>query len=162
MNLSFDTIIVGSGLGGATVAATLCTKERILIVDAGEGFTGVYAGASSIGSGISSPLMSRRARPVWRMESANTGLNQLIERTSARDLFSRQGILKADENRAGKPGRPTRLWTWESAFIAGTLASLSRQGVKMNLIRAIARELRRARRDLERKKNSGQPVAAAS
>ncbi len=150
MNLSFDTVIVGSGVGGAAVAAALCsdgsfTDGAVLVVDAGAGrderaghderagrderaghderagrderagpaesedregsagrngtfvgtrFSDVYPTASSIGSGISSPLMSRRARPVWRMESAVSALKHLMDITRADALFSKKGILK--------------------------------------------------------------------
>lgn len=60
----------------------------------GTRFSDVYPTASSIGSGISSPLMSRRARPVWRMESAVSALKHLMDITRADALFSKKGILK--------------------------------------------------------------------
>jgi glycine/D-amino acid oxidase-like deaminating enzyme len=94
MNLSFDTIIVGTGIGGACVASVLCTSEKILVVDAGLSSTLNYSPASAIGTGICSPLMSRRARPVWRMETAVSALKDLLSRTGTSSLFSASGVLK--------------------------------------------------------------------
>lgn len=102
MNLSsdfVDIVIAGAGLGGATIAATLCASETVLVLEAGNTPGHVYRAASSIGSGICSPLMSRRARPIWRMETAVRALTSLRSQTKSSSLFSTGGILKPAQSK---------------------------------------------------------------
>ncbi len=90
MNLSFDTVIAGCGLAGACAAFELSASQRVLIIDR----TGPGAGASGTTIGLVSPLMARRARPVWRMAEAVAALNRMIRESNSESLFRREGVLK--------------------------------------------------------------------
>ncbi len=99
MNVLFETVIVGAGLAGASCAAVLSQYSGVLVLDAALSddspeVPAVYTSASSIGAGISSPLMSRRARPIFRMEAAVAALDALRQTTGGAFLFSSSGILK--------------------------------------------------------------------
>ncbi len=94
MNCSFDTIIAGAGLAGASAAFELSRRERVLIIDAW-----IRQAASRIPLGLFSPLMSRRARPVWNVEAAVDSLHRLLEMTSGSDLLLPAGLLKPARTR---------------------------------------------------------------
>ncbi len=90
MNLSFDTIIAGSGLAGACAAFVLSKRENVLILDAAT----PGSGASAIAAGLVSPLMARRARAVWKMEEAVEALDDVLREAQCNELFAREGVLK--------------------------------------------------------------------
>ncbi len=90
MNLSFDTIIAGSGLAGASAAFVLSENERVLVLDARQ----PGSGASGVPLGLVSPLMARRARPVWRMEEAVRSFHYVLEESKASSRFSACGVRK--------------------------------------------------------------------
>lgn len=72
MPTDFDTIVVGAGLAGASVALGLSQAgQRVCVVDS----NGVASGASGSGAGLVSPMMSRKGRPVWRAREALDRLN---------------------------------------------------------------------------------------
>jgi glycine/D-amino acid oxidase-like deaminating enzyme len=99
VNSSFETIVVGAGLGGSSCAATQSESSEVLILDAQtSAVSRAYTPASTVGPGISSPLMSRRARAVFRMESAYSALSEMTRRTGATELFSSDGVLKLSGN----------------------------------------------------------------
>jgi glycine/D-amino acid oxidase-like deaminating enzyme len=86
----YDTIVVGAGLAGASAAAVLAERERVLLLDAGA----AGGGASSAAAGLVNPFGSQRARPVWRFEEALAALEDLLEQAGAGDLFRRIGVLR--------------------------------------------------------------------
>ncbi len=90
MNLSFDTIIAGSGLAGACAAFVLSKRENVLVLDAAT----PGSGASAIAAGLVSPLMARRARAVWKMEEAVEALDDVLREAQCNELFGREGVLK--------------------------------------------------------------------
>ena len=90
MNHSFDTIIAGSGLAGSCAAFVLSENEQVLILDAEQ----PGCGASGVPVGLISPLMARRARPVWRMEEAMQSFHHVLAESKAVRHFSASGVRK--------------------------------------------------------------------
>lgn len=86
----YDIIIAGAGLAGACAAFFLSRQHRVLMLEAER----PAAGASGAAAGMANPLMSRRARPVWRMPEAMTALQEVLEAAGAAHLMRREGILR--------------------------------------------------------------------
>jgi glycine/D-amino acid oxidase-like deaminating enzyme len=86
---SYDLIVAGAGLAGATAALERAARERVLVLDAC-----LESDASRIPMGLISPLLSRRARPVWRLGEAMEALEEMLSETGAGDLLQKGGVLK--------------------------------------------------------------------
>lgn len=99
MSHSIDTIIVGAGLAGACAALHLSRKEHVLVLESND----VAAGASSAAAGLVNPLMSQKARLVWRADAALEALHATLAQADATPLFQNNGILRpaADAGQAG-------------------------------------------------------------
>lgn len=89
----FDVVVAGAGLAGACAAFVLSRDRRVLVIDADE----PASGASGIAAGMANPLMSKRARPVWRMEEALHSFENVVEEAAAGHLVRRQGLLRRAE-----------------------------------------------------------------
>lgn len=86
----FDTIIVGAGLAGASVALHLSRQERVLLIEADK----PGAGASGVAGGLFSPLIALRGRPVWRIDEAIDAFRHQLDIAGATDLFDDRGVLR--------------------------------------------------------------------
>lgn len=121
MNLSFDTVVVGAGLAGCCAALSLAKSEEVLLID--EEAPG--SGASGVPIGLVSPLMARRARPVWRMQEAVSAFQQLVEEADAESCFDHTGVLKAARSaeQADEFKDAARKWSEHGEWIPSTEAA---------------------------------------
>ena len=90
MQYNADIIIVGAGLAGACAAFVLSAEQDVQILEA----EAPASGASGAAAGLVNPLMGRRARPVWRLETALDAVPALLEEAGAPELFPDTGVLR--------------------------------------------------------------------
>ncbi len=88
--MNIDTIIVGAGLAGASVALARSQHESVLIIE--EHKPG--AGASGVAGGLFSPMIALRGRPVWRIDAAIDAFQQQLDTAAARDIYDDRGVLR--------------------------------------------------------------------
>lgn len=98
MSTTYDIAIVGAGLAGVCAALHLSSRERILLLEAGD----APRGASAIAAGLVNPFMGRKGRPVWRYREALDALTDTLARAQASDHFDRSGVFRpaSDEEQA--------------------------------------------------------------
>lgn len=98
MSTTYDIVIVGAGLAGVCAALHLSSRERILLLEAGD----FPQGASAIAAGLVNPFMGRKGLPVWRHREALDALNDTFALAEASDLFDRSGVFRpaADQEQA--------------------------------------------------------------
>lgn len=98
MNLSYDAIIVGGGLAGACAALHLSRTRSVLLLERDV----PASGASGVAAGLVNPIMSQRAKPVWRMHEALDALQESLDLAGATSLFRKTGVIRpaADEEQA--------------------------------------------------------------
>jgi glycine oxidase len=120
---SYDTIIVGQGLAGTTLAWRLIDAgEHVLVIDAEEPVT-----ASKIAAGLVTPITGRRLALSWRVEDMLTEARlfypTIERRTGAKFFYNRTAtrLFKSDDEqqlwakRSSKPEYQAYLSTEQPA-----------------------------------------------
>lgn len=90
MDSSWNWIVVGAGIAGASAATYLAERGRVLLIEA----DAPASGASGAAPGLVNPFMGRRARPAWRLDEALEALDETLARADAAELFYRTGVLR--------------------------------------------------------------------
>ena len=88
--MTYDVVIAGAGLAGASAALALSREHSVAVLDA----EGPAAGASGASAGIVNPFMGRKAKPVWRRTEALDALDALLDDAQASAFLHRSGVLR--------------------------------------------------------------------
>lgn len=133
--MEVDTIIVGQGLAGSSLAYSLMLRgQKVLVIDRSD-----KGSSSRVAAGLITPLTGKGLNPAWRQEEYLTKAvkyYQDLELKSGRPFYFSQPVLrvfsseKEERKWASKEGAQSR-WATEEDVIPSAILS-DNNAIKMN------------------------------